>query len=50
MDATQTDFLPLCKRGTEGDLAEPELVAAVKSPLPPFFKGGLSCWFNLAGC
>ena len=35
-------YLPLCKRGIEGDLAEPEFAVPVKSPLPPFFKGGLS--------
>lgn len=47
MDATQTDLLPLCKRGIEGDLAEPGLAATVKSPLPPFFKEGVSRCFNL---
>jgi hypothetical protein len=31
---------PLCKRGIEGDLAVPELVATVKSPLAPLLQRG----------
>ena len=34
MKATQAGHFPLCKRGIEGDFA------TVKSPLPPFYKGG----------
>jgi hypothetical protein len=49
MGATQTACPPLCKRGAGGDLTGTELAATAKSPLPPFFKGGLSCWFNLTG-
>ena len=47
MDATRF-VLPPLQRGIEGDLAEPEpATTAVKSPLPPFFKDGVSRWFNL---
>lgn len=35
---------PLRKRGTEGDLTTHPIRTPVKSPLPPFAKGGKPHW------